>query len=81
MTNEIISWPISMKVCDQAGIQFATTRPAIRLSTDCAMGPGIVECIQILICNTTTTLMAIASQIQALIKSCNMPQTLSKSME
>ena len=54
MTNEIISWPISMKVCDQAGIQFATTRSAIRLVMDCSMAPSIVECIQILICITTT---------------------------
>ena len=51
MTVEIISWSISTKVWDRAGIELATPESAVRLAsvarhvTDCATRPGIsYEC-------------------------------------
>ena len=47
MTVEIISWSISTKVWDRAGIKLATPGSAVRLTsvakhvTDCAMQPGL----------------------------------------
>ena len=46
MTVEIISWSISTKVWDRAGIELATPGSAVRHAsvarhvTDCAMQPG-----------------------------------------
>ena len=46
MTVEIISWSISTKVWDRAGIELATPGSAVRLAsvarhvTDCATQPG-----------------------------------------
>ena len=39
MTVEIISWSISTKVWDQAGIKLNTPESAVGLATDCDMGP------------------------------------------
>ena len=49
MTKEIISWSISTKVWDQAGIELATPGSAVRLAsvarhvTNCATRPGHFE--------------------------------------
>ena len=39
MAVEIISWSISMKVWDWAGIKITTPGSAVGLATDCSMGP------------------------------------------
>ena len=49
MTVEIISWSISTKVWDRAGIELATPGSAVRLAsvarhvTDCATRPGVCQ--------------------------------------
>ena len=56
MTVEIISWSISTKVWDRAGIELATPGSAVRLAsvarhvTDCATRPGILEMISAFVC-------------------------------
>ena len=41
MTEEIISWSISTKVWDQAGIELTTPGSAVGLATDCATGRSL----------------------------------------
>ena len=46
MTLEIISRSNSTKVWDWAEIELVTPASAVRVTTDCAMGPGFVACLQ-----------------------------------
>ena len=48
MTIDIISRSISTKVWDWAGIELETHESAVRLATNCTMGPGTSCCMKVL---------------------------------